>query len=78
MTLPPLHHREGGGLQHDESIEVRERIINAVHRHAPTAAVAFRKVPGYGIKAASRVLSRDFVETDGRFLKSKGEVNDRR
>ena len=52
----------GGGLRQDESIEVLERIINAVHQHAPTAAIAFLKMPKDGIAAAAPVLSRDFAQ----------------
>ncbi len=52
----------GGGLRQDESIEVLERIINAVHQHAPDAAIAFLKMPKDGIAAAARVLSHDFAQ----------------
>jgi len=52
----------GGGLRPDESIGVLERIINAVHQHAPDAAIAFLKLPRDAIAAAARVLSRDFKD----------------
>jgi hypothetical protein len=52
----------GGGLRPDESIEVLEHIINAVHQHAPDAAIAFLKLPRDAIAAAARVLSRDFKD----------------
>jgi len=52
----------GGGLRQDAAIEVLEWIIDAVHRHAPAAAIAFLKMPKDGIAAAGRVLSRDFTQ----------------
>jgi len=52
----------GGGLRPDGSIRVLERIINAVHQHAPDAAIAFLKLPRDAIAAATRVLSRDFKD----------------
>lgn len=50
----------GGGLRSDKSIGVVERTINAVHQHAPDAAIAFLKLPRDAVAAAARVLSRDF------------------
>ncbi len=51
----------GGGIrQPDQSIELFEKIINAIHQHAPKAAIAFLKMPKDGIAAAGRVLSADF------------------
>ena len=51
----------GGGIrQPDGSIELFERIINAIHQHAPDAAIAFLKLPKDGVAAAARVLSGDF------------------
>lgn len=50
----------GGGLRPDGSISVLERIINAVHQHAPDAAIAFLKLPRDAITGAARVLSQDF------------------
>ncbi len=50
----------GGGLRPDESIGVLERIINAVHQHAPDAAIGFLKLPRDAIAAAARMLSRYF------------------
>jgi len=41
---------------------VLEHIINAVHQHAPDAAIAFLKLPRDAIAAAARVLSRDFKD----------------
>ena len=52
----------GGGFREDAAIETLERIINAVHRHAPAAAIALLKTPKDGIAAAARVLSRDFAQ----------------
>lgn len=52
----------GGGLREDAATETLERIINAVHRHAPDAAIAFLDLPRDGIAAATRVLSRDFAQ----------------
>lgn len=50
----------GGGLRPDGSIEVLERIINAVHQHAPAAAISFLKLPRDALAGAARVLSHDF------------------
>ena len=51
----------GGGIrQPDESIELFEKVINAIHQHAPDAAIAFLKLPKDGVAAAARVLSGDF------------------
>lgn len=50
----------GGGLRSSPAIETLERVVNAVHRHAPAAAIAFLDLPKDGIAAASRVLSRDY------------------
>ncbi len=52
----------GGGLRPDGSIRVLERIINAIHQHAPEAAIGFLKLPRDAIAAADRVLSRDFKD----------------
>lgn len=52
----------GGGLRPDESIGVLERIINAVHQHAPDAVIAFLKLPRDAVAAAARVLSPDFKD----------------
>lgn len=50
----------GGGLREDEAIEVLEQVIDAVRRHAPSAVIAFLKLPKDAIAAASRVLSDNF------------------
>ncbi|MBL7257942.1 hypothetical protein [Paractinoplanes lichenicola] len=45
----------GGGVRGD--VELFERIINLVHRHAPGAAIAFNNTPDDTYAAASRWLS---------------------
>lgn len=52
----------GGGLRPDTSVPVLERIINAIHQHAPDAAIAFLKLPRDAVAGAARVLSRDFKD----------------
>jgi hypothetical protein len=52
----------GGGLRTDAAIETLERIVHAVHRHAPAAAIAFVDLPRNGVAAAARVLARDFAQ----------------
>jgi hypothetical protein len=48
----------GGGVRN--SLELFERVINLVHRHAPDAAIAFNASPEETFDAAAR-----WVETDG-------------
>jgi precorrin-6B methylase 2 len=48
----------GGGVRH--SLELFERVINLVHRHAPEAAIAFNASPEETFDAAAR-----WVETRG-------------
>lgn len=42
----------GGGVRHD--LELFERVINLVHRHAPDAAIAFNETPSDTFDAAAR------------------------
>jgi hypothetical protein len=47
----------GGGVRKpEEQLELFERIVNLVHRHAPTAAIAFNSAPGDTFDAAARWL----------------------
>jgi len=50
----------GGGLREPEYLELLERIINSVHRHAPGAAIGFVNLPQDAPEAAIRVLSQDY------------------
>lgn len=50
----------GGGLREPEYLELLERIINSVHRHAPCAAIGFVSLPQDSLEAAARVLSEDY------------------
>ncbi len=50
----------GGGLREPEYLELLERIINSVHRHAPGAAIGFVSLPQDSLEAAARVLSQDY------------------
>ena len=48
----------GGGLRKpDDMLELFERVINLVHRHAPGAAIAFNTNPTNSADAAMRWLS---------------------
>jgi hypothetical protein len=42
----------GGGLRNQ--LELFERVVNLVHRHAPTAAIAFNSTPADTFAAAAR------------------------
>jgi hypothetical protein len=44
----------GGGVRHD--LDLFERVINLVHRHAPGAAIAFNDRPDTVFDAAARRL----------------------
>ncbi|MBM2616282.1 hypothetical protein JIG36_12010 [Actinoplanes sp. LDG1-06] len=44
----------GGGVRND--LELFERVINLVHRHAPAAAIAFNNTPDDTYAAAARWL----------------------
>lgn len=47
----------GGGVRKpDDQLELFERIVNLVHRHAPDAAIAFNSAPGDTFDAAARWL----------------------
>lgn len=45
----------GGGLRHsDDEVELLERVVNLVRRHAPDAAIAFNSSPATTYEAAAR------------------------
>ena len=47
----------GGGVRKPEDqLELFERLVNLVHRHAPDAAIAFNSTPGDTFDAAARWL----------------------
>ncbi|WP_051515963.1 hypothetical protein [Candidatus Blastococcus massiliensis] len=46
----------GGGVRND--LDLFERVLNLVHRAAPTAAIAFNSTPDGTFDAAARWLSR--------------------
>jgi hypothetical protein len=47
----------GGGIRRSEDhLDLFERIINLVHRHAPAAAIAFNSTPAGTFDAAARWL----------------------
>lgn len=47
----------GGGIRKPpEALELFERVVNLVRRHAPQAALAFNSGPGDSADAAARVL----------------------
>ncbi|WP_199423125.1 hypothetical protein [Actinotalea solisilvae] len=47
----------GGGIREPEDqLELFERVVNLVHRHAPGAAIAFNSTPAETYKAALRRL----------------------
>jgi hypothetical protein len=47
----------GGGVRKaEEQLELFERIVNLVRRHAPAAAIAFNSTPGDTFDAAARWL----------------------
>jgi hypothetical protein len=49
----------GGGVRKPEDqLDLFERIVNLVHRHAPGAAIAFNSLPGDTFDAAARWLDR--------------------
>ncbi|MEW9546945.1 hypothetical protein [Nonomuraea sp. NPDC050783] len=49
----------GGGLRKDEALlELFERVVNLVRRHAPGAAIAFNTTPEDCLDAARRWLGR--------------------
>lgn len=50
----------GGGIRVPKAnVVLFETVINAIHRHAPHAAIAFNTSPEDSAAAAARVLSRD-------------------
>ena len=45
----------GGGLRRsDDQLELFEQVINLIHRHAPSAAIAFNTTPLDNFDAAAR------------------------
>ena len=49
----------GGGIRKPEDqLDLFERIVNLVHRHAPDAAIAFNSTPGDTFDAAARWLDQ--------------------
>ena len=47
----------GGGVRKpDDQLDLFQRIVNLVHRHAPHAAIAFNSTPGDTFDAAARWL----------------------
>jgi hypothetical protein len=47
----------GGGVRKaEDQVDLFERVINLVHRHAPRAAIAFNDTPGDTFDAAARWL----------------------
>lgn len=50
----------GGGIRVPQAnLALFETVINAIHRHAPRAAIAFNTSPHDSTAAAARVLPRD-------------------
>lgn len=47
----------GGGLRTPECLELFERVVNLVHRHAPGSVIAFGTSPVDGAEAALRALA---------------------
>jgi hypothetical protein len=52
----------GGGLREPGNLELFERVINSVHRHAPGAAIGLVNLPQDALEAADRVLSQDYEQ----------------
>jgi hypothetical protein len=44
----------GGGVRNEDQLELFERVINLVRRHAPDAAIAFSRAPAGTFDAAAR------------------------
>jgi hypothetical protein len=53
----------GGGVRGD--LELLERVINLVHRHAPRAAIAFNATPADTFEAAARWVENFGPRTPG-------------
>ena len=49
----------GGGIREPENVELFERIVNSIHRHAPGSVIGFVDEPQNAPQAAARVLSQD-------------------
>lgn len=47
----------GGGVRSPDQLDLFERIINLVRRHAPDAAIAFNSTPADTVDAATRWLA---------------------
>lgn len=50
----------GGGIREPENLEMFERIINSIHRHAPSTPIGFVNLPKDAPKTVARVLSQDY------------------
>jgi len=50
----------GGGILAPANLETFERIINSVHRYAPSAIIGYVKLPKDALTTANRVMSKDF------------------
>jgi hypothetical protein len=46
----------GGGVRNEDHLELFERVLNLVRRHAPDAAIAFSRTPAHTFDAAARWL----------------------
>ena len=44
----------GGGVRNEDQLELFERVLNLVRRHAPDAAIAFSRAPAETFDAAAR------------------------
>lgn len=44
----------GGGVRHEDLLELFEQVLNLVRRHAPGAAIAFNSTPADTFDAAAR------------------------
>jgi hypothetical protein len=44
----------GGGIRHDDLLELFEQVLNLVRRHAPGAAIAFNRATAETFEAAAR------------------------
>jgi hypothetical protein len=58
----------GGGLRHEDQLELLECVLNLVRRHAPDAAIAFNSTPADTFDAAARwiAMSDDGLRADPR------------
>jgi ketosteroid isomerase-like protein len=49
----------GGGIREPENLEVLERVVNAIHRHAPASAIGFVNHPEDAPKTVARLMSNE-------------------